>query len=436
MYDRVVFKAFVLSFLLTITAHAEDWAHWRGPELNGSSGEVNLPDTWGKTKNIAWSAPLPGHSSATPIISQGKVFISSTGHRGKSLQALCFDEKTGKELWRKTIGKTDRKLPQNDLTTPSPVADGKVICFLYGNGVMVGLDYSGEKLWSRNLEKDYGDFSIKFGYSSSLSIYEGKLYVQVLRSSTPYDKSRVDKSRDSYLLAADPKTGETLFRHIRSTDAVDESSDGYSTPIFYEHNGRKEILVIGADYITGHDPQTGKEFWRYGYANKKSNIWRHIPTLLTADNLIIGIRPRTNTGMIAIKAGGRGKLTDDAVAWEFNGPTPDCPSPCYYKGNIYVLCGGRGDKVLSCLDAKTGKLKWSGDLGGRAPWRASLTAADDKIYCINEDGQAVVLAAGDKEFKILSRIDMGEKPIQASIAIANGHLFVRTTKTLYCVGGK
>ena len=137
--------------------------------------------------------------------------------------------------------------------------------------------------------------------------------------------------------------------------------------------------------------------------------------------------------MFALEIGGAGTVGNDQVAWSFDGPTPDVCTPLYYKGNLYVLDGKRGG-VLTCLDAKTGSQKWQGRLGGNAPWYASVTGADDKFYCINEDGEAVVLAADDGELKILSRIDMGDKPVQASIAIAEGRLYIRTASKLSCVG--
>ena len=113
--------------------------------------------------------------------------------------------------------------------------------------------------------------------------------------------------------------------------------------------------------------------------------------------------------------------------------SPDCSTPLYYKGNLYILADRKGG-VITCLDALTGRQKWQGKLGGSAPWWASITAGDDKLYCISEAAEAVVLAAGDEGFEILHRIDMGDKPIQASIAIANEHLFIRTASKLFCVG--
>jgi hypothetical protein len=88
---------------------------------------------------------------------------------------------------------------------------------------------------------------------------------------------------------------------------------------------------------------------------------------------------------------------------------------------------------MTCLDAGTGRQKWQGKLGGRAPWWASITAGDDKLYCISEAAEAVVLAADGGQFRILSRIDMEDKPVQASIAIADGRLFIRTAGKLFCI---
>lgn len=192
---------------------------------------------------------------------------------------------------------------------------------------------------------------------------------------------------------------------------------------------------MGADYVTATDPATGREFWRYGYASRKNPRWRNISSPSFGGGLIYGVRPRGGTGLFALKGGGRGDLGDDHVVWEFNGPTPDVCTPLYYKGNLYVLDGkGRSGAVLTCLDGKTGRQKWQGRLGGRTPpWRASVTAADDKLYCISESAEAVVLAAGGDELRILARIDMEDKPVQASIAIADGRLFIRTAKLLYCI---
>jgi len=421
----------IFTLVLAGPVLAGDWPHWRGPYLNGSSDEENLPEIWSTTQNVTWRASLPGHSSATPVIANGKVFVSSTERDSDNLFALCFDVKTGKELWRRRLARSSRQVPRNNMATSSPVADNERVYFMYGSGELAGLDHEGRTLWSRNIDSEYGNISMKYGYSSSPLLYGDRLYILVQRRNRTY-RSPDSSNLDAFMLAVDASTGRNLWKQPRATDAQDESQDSYSSPLIHKNNGRDEILVIGADYVTATDPATGEEFWRYGYARQKSSRWRNISSPGLGEGLIYGIRPKGGTGLFALKSGGRGNLGDDHVAWEFNGPTPDVCTPICYKGNLYVLDGKSGG-ILTCLDARSGRQKWQGKLGGRTPpWRASVTAADDKLYCISEGAEAVVLAAGD-EFKILSRIDMEDKPVQASIAIADGRLFIRTANLLYCI---
>jgi outer membrane protein assembly factor BamB len=408
-----------------------DWPHWRGPFLNGSSKENNLPSSWSKIENVAWVATLPGHSSATPIVCKGKVFVSSTDKDSDNLFALCLDAEDGRELWRKKLGESSRKVPRNNPATPSPVTDGRHVYFMYGSGHLAGLDYEGNILWSRNLEIEYGNISIKYGYSSSPLLYNGRLYILIQRRHTSY-RSPESTSLDAFILAMDAKTGDNIWKQPRQTDALNESLDSYSSPIPYCHSGRSEILVIGSDYITSNNLASGEELWRYEYAKEKSTRGRNISSVVTGEGLIFGVPPRGSLGLLALKGGLEGHLSDDDIVWKFEGPAPDVSTPLYYKGNIYVL-GDRRGGVMTCLDASTGRQKWQGKLGGRTPWWASITAGDDKLYCISEVAEAVVLAADEDRFEILSRINMEDKPVQASIAIADGRLFIRTASKLFCI---
>ncbi|MHC4207476.1 MAG: outer membrane protein assembly factor BamB family protein, partial [Planctomycetota bacterium] len=418
---EAILLSLTVMLLTTVQSIAGDWPHWRGPYLNGSSNEKNLPETWSKTENIAWTASLPGNGSATPVIAGGKVFVSSTDTASSDLLALCFDARTGKELWRKKLGESSRKVPRNNLATPSPVTDGRNVYFMYGSGDLASLDYEGNILWSRNIEKEYGNISMKWGYSSSPLLYEGRLYILMQRRHTAY-RAPASTTLDAFILALDASTGKNIFKQPRKTDAQNESLDSYSSPILLQHSGRVEIIVMGADYVTAYDPAAGKELWRYEYARQKSTRGRNITSPVIVEGLVMGVPPRGADGLFAIKGGKNGTISDDNIAWRFDDPAPDCSTPLYYKGNLYVLADRKGG-VMTCLDAETGRQKWQGKLGGSAPWWASITAGDDKLYCISEAAEAVVLAAGDEGFKILHRIDMGDKPIQASIAIADEHLF-------------
>jgi len=407
---RISALIMIVCLLLSTRVLAGDWPHWRGPFLNGSSEEKNLPSSWGKTENVAWVVSLPGHSSATPIIAKGKVFVSSTDKNSGNLFALCLDTKNGKEIWRKKLGASSRKVPRNNPATPSPVTDGKYVYFMFGSGELARLDYEGNILWSRNLEGEYGNISMKWGYSSSPLLFNESLYILIQRRHTAY-RSPGSTSLDAIILAVDTRTGKNIWKQPRQTDALNESLDSYSSPIPFNHSGRAEILIIGSDYITSNNPTSGKELWRYEYAKEKSTRGRNISSVVTGEGLIFGVPPRGSLGLLALKSGLEGNVSDDDIAWKFDGPAG----------------------VMTCLDAKTGRQKWQGKLGGRAPWWASITAGDDMLYCISEAAEAVVLAADDGQFKILSRVDMEDKPVQASIAIADGRLFIRTANKLFCI---
>src|ERR1041385_265265 len=150
--------ALSLATLLT-TAEAENWMQWRGPSFNGSTTERGLPTEFSKTKSVKWVAELPGPSAATPIIWEDKVFVSSGDDKAKSLRAMCVERTTGKVLWNNPVGVGYNNDEKSNFSSPSPVTDGRVVVFLYGNGQLAAFDTSGKSLWSRDLQKDYGAFA-------------------------------------------------------------------------------------------------------------------------------------------------------------------------------------------------------------------------------------------------------------------------------------
>lgn len=425
---KIVFYAIIIAVATCGSVGATDWPQWRGPFFSGSTDEIELPDSWGDTQNVAWVSPLPGVSGATPVICNGRVFVSSMVGHGPEFVALCFDAGDGKKLWEKPIGSDARRFPRNNMASPSPVTDGESVFFLYGSGHLVGFDHDGRELWSRNIETEYGNLALKFGYGSSPLLYEGKLFILVVRRNMPYRPPEADGPLDSYLMALDPKTGRTLWKQQRPTNAFDEGMETYSTPVPFIRDGITEILSTGADFVTAYDPQTGEELWRFEYWTQKVRDSRVIPSLVTGDGLIFGSKHK-HGGVFALQPGNPGR-----IVWEFDAPVPDCSTPLYYRGRLYVLDGIKNGKVVTCLDPKTGRQFWQGTIGGRGPWRASLTGADGKLYCINETGEIVVLAVGGNEFKIIFETKTDEIPIQSSIAVANDRLFIRTAKNLHCIG--
>ncbi len=275
-------------------AAAENWPQWRGPHFDGSTEEKNLPTAWSKTENIAWSVEMPGASAATPIIWGDRVFVSSTDIQDQSLRAICLDRKSGKILWKQKTSDAMRRDSKSTFSSPSPATDGKLVVFFYGNGQLVAFDFSGKQAWSRNIQNDYGDFAFQWTFSTSPVLYNGKLYLQVLQRNVPVNgRGRSDGPNDSYLLAMDPATGKTLWRENRPSKAVAESREAFTTPIPYEFNGRKELLLAGGDDLTGHDPETGKELWRWGTWNPtRIGHWRLVPSPAAGGGIVLACAPK------------------------------------------------------------------------------------------------------------------------------------------------
>jgi len=225
------FIAVLLMLAAFFVSKADNWPQWRGPFWNGSSAEHNLPSDWSKTENVAWSLPLPGPGAATPVIWEDHVLLSSTDSQNQSLLALAVDRKSGKVLWQHKISDGLRRDNRSTFASPSPVTDGRRVIFFYSTGDLAAFDFTGQKLWARNIQTDYGTFAFLWTFSSSPLLYEGKLYLQVLQRDIPVDgRGRQDGPNDSYLLAMDPATGKTLWRQVRPSAAVGESREAFTTP--------------------------------------------------------------------------------------------------------------------------------------------------------------------------------------------------------------
>ena len=414
---------------------AENWGQWRGPAFNGSSPESNLPDDFSPTKNVAWTVPLPGESAATPIVWGDRVFISSSNEKDKTLRAICLDKKTGKVIWDQEVAIGYSQDDKSNFASPSPATDGNLVVFLYGNGNLAAFDFSGKKLWARQLEKDYGQFAYQWTYGASPLLFDGKLFIQVLQRDEPVHGRGKGSGIESYLLALEPKTGKELWRHVRPSDARMESHEAYSTPTPFEYQGRTELVVIGGDCITGHSPKDGAELWRWGTWNPtKITHWRLVPSAVTGGGVVLACAPK-GSPIYALKAGLKGTQDDSGIAWKSSERevSSDVGTPLFYKGKFYVLNGDR--KTISRVEPATGKVDWTGDLESRIKIESSPTGGDDKIYFQNFRGEVFIVAAADK-FQLIRKIPMGDESdadLRSSISISDGNLFIRTGHKLFCV---
>jgi outer membrane protein assembly factor BamB len=420
-----------------VSVQAGNWPQWRGPAFNGSSPETDLPTHFSKTENVKWDAALPGPASATPIIWEDRVFVSSTDLQAQSLVAMGLDRQTGRVLWNHKVADGIRRDERSNYAAPSPVTDGRQVIFYYGNGALAAFDFEGRRLWARNIQSDEGEFATQWTYASSPLLYDGRLYIQVLQRNVPVNgRGREDGPNDSYLLALDPASGKTLWKHIRPAQAVAESLEAFTTPVPVDAGSRVELLIAGGDCLTGHDPRSGVELWRWGtYNPTRIGHWRLVPSPVAVGKVAILCAPK-KAPVYAIQLGLRGSHGESAIAWqsEQREISSDVATPLVYGQQLFVLNGER--KALSKIDPATGKADWVGELGTRSKIESSPTAADGKIYFLDHSGTVFVMSAGDR-FQVLHQAAMGgpeDRDTRSSIAISGGNLFIRTADTLYCIG--
>jgi outer membrane protein assembly factor BamB len=400
-------------------APSRNWPQWRGPEMNGTAEATNLPVRWSATENITWKLELPDFSGSTPIIWNDHIFLNVA--EGTELHLVAVDRTKGVQLWKKHLGTGNAKIRKQNMSSPSPVTDGKTVWVMTGTGMLKAFDFAGREIWARDIQKNYGPFGLNWGYASSPLLVRDTLYVQVLHGMKTDDPS--------YLLSIDGTTGKTRWRVERPTDAVSESPDAYTTPALARVGGKEEIVISGGDYVTGHDPATGVELWRAGGLNPgKDRNYRIVASPTVAGDMIFA--PSRVRPLIALRTGGRGDISKTHVAWTTD-QGPDVPTPAVAGKYIFIL-NDRG--IMWCRDAKTGAEIWGNQRVRSGTYSASPVVADNKVYVVSEDGVVTVLEAGS-EFKVLAENDMADYTL-SSPAISDGQIFLRTQKFLYCIGAR
>ena len=409
--------ALSLACIVVAGAEAENWPQWRGPQATGVSTETGLPVHWSTEENVVWKVAMPDRSGSTPIIWGERIFLNVGS--GENLSLWALDRGTGEVLWQRALGGGNRMARKQNMSSPSPVTDGDRVWVLTGTGVLKSFDFEGEELWSRQIEEDYGTFGLNWGYASSPLLHEGALIVQVLHGMRTDDPS--------YVMAIRAADGETLWRVERPTDAVMESPDSYTTPAVVDTEEGPQIVISGADYVTGHDPKTGEELWRGGGLNpQKRRNYRVVASPIVWGDMIYV--PTRVAPFLAFRSGGRGDVSSSHLVFSID-RGPDVPTPATDGRFLYVVTD-RG--LLSSYDAKTGELVWGDQRLATGTYSASPVLAEGKIYATNEAGVTTVVRV-DPEFEILAENDL-EGYTLSSIAVSGGRLFMRNDKFLYCIG--
>ncbi len=400
---------------------ASDWPQWRGPALDGSTTETGLPVQWndgeGETQNVVWKVPMAGVSGSTPIITGGRIFLSVALE--DDLELWVLDEQSGRLLSKHALGSGNYKRMKHNMSSPSPVTDGKTLWVMTGTGRLSAFDLASEifeEVWVRDLQADYGAFGLNHGYGASPLLDEGTLYVPVLHGMKTDDPS--------YVLAIDGASGEARWKVERPTDAVRESPDAYTTPMIWNHHDRRDLVISGGDYVTGHDLETGKELWRIGGLNPdKAPMYRVVASPVVAGNRLYV--PSRVKPLLALEA----REGQPEVLWALEKAT-DVPTPVVAEGVLFVL-DDRG--LVSAWEATNGEAIWGPERIAPGTYSASPLLAEGRLYMTSEDGVTTVLRAG-REFEVLAT-NTATGYTLSSLAAAGGRLYLRTADFLYCLDG-
>lgn len=412
--------------ILTFAAAAaagDHWPQWRGPNRTGVVQAKDLPTTWSKDSNVRWRLPLPGPAGATPVVWGERIFLSAVD--GDQLVLMCVGV-DGKTRWKRQVGSGNRNVrgDEGNSASPSPVTDGKHVWCFMANGALACFTVAGEPVWDLDVNERFGKLRIAFGMTSTPVLDRERLYLQLIHGEGN------PKTREAQIVALDALTGQEAWRHSRASDAVKECEHSYASPILYEDDERRFLIAHGADYVTAHDLETGRELWRCGAMNRKSNYdptLRFVASPAAVPGLIV-VPSAKNGPVLALTPDGEGDVTQSKQRkWTLERNTPDVPSPLIHDGLVY-LCRENG--VLMCLDAETGEVLYQERVHGQRH-RASPVLADGKLYLSARDGRVSVVQAG-REYRLLAQNDL-EESLSASPAIAGGVIYLRTFDALYAI---
>lgn len=422
-------------YLFVMTAHAQNWPSFRGPDAAGVAKSKTLPKNWNvdKAENLLWKTAIPGLGHSCPIVWGNRIFVTTAVSADSSAfqtqtrsnmplaetakhswRLLCLDKNNGKIIWEKTAHEGAPRVKRHlkaSQANSTPATDGKYVVALFASEGLYCFDIQGKLLWKQDLgvldPGLHSDAAVQWGYASSPIIYKNFVIVQG------------DAHAQSFLAAFDLKDGKRVWNVERG------EMPSWSTPTIYRGKSRDELITNAPKHIRGYDPLTGKELWRF--ANDELIV--QVPTPFIAHEMFYvtggwpGGRPikvlRPNaSGDISLE---EGQNANAHVAWKSERGGPYVPTPIVYGDYLYS-CTDKG--VLTCYNAKTGEEIYQLRINEQGfGMSASPVAGNEKIYFPSEDGEVYVIKAGS-QYELLAINPMGEA-MMATPAIADDMLIIR-----------
>jgi outer membrane protein assembly factor BamB len=418
----------LLTTTLAFPADKAWWPQFRGPDAAGIA-DGSAPVQFGPDQKVLWKTPV-GSGVSSPVVWEGRIFLTEFDRAAKELATVCIDRHTGKVLWRRTVaaGEIEKVHEISNPAGSTPATDGERVYVYFGSYGLLSYDLSGKLVWEQRL----GPAENPYGASAS-PIVAGELVVFN------------HQGRNAYLLAVNRRDGRTVWKTDRS-----QFQYGWSTPVRWRHDGTDEIVVLGGDFkpnqrLMAYNLADGAErWWIAGLppCGKSTPVIGGGMLFFAAPDIILEpvavkrnperaeqIYANNSSRVVAVRPGGKGEVNETKIAWSEHRGVPGVPSPLYYKGRIYTFLNGG---IVFCRMADSGKLVYSGRLGAMGDYYASPVAAADKIYIASAEGEVVVLNAGD-ELTVLAR-NKFDGGIMATPAVVDGKIYVRTDTHVYALG--
>ena len=406
-----------MTLFVSLPIIASNWPQWRGPQGTGISSEQNLPLRWSTNENVRWRVPLPERGNSTPIVWDQRVFLTQAAESRRTVS--CFNRHDGKLLWQSGVTYPEKEATHetNPLCSASPVTDGERVIASFASAGLYCYDFNGKELWHRDLGKQ----AHIWGNGAS-PIIHGDLCIL-----------NFGPGERTFLIAVNKKTGQTVWQVDEPGGSLGEPKPGekpdwvgsWSTPIVASLNGREELVMSWPKRVAAYDPPIGKELWT---CNGLNPLVYTSP--LYADGMVVAMGGFGGMAL-AVKAGGSGEVTGTHRLWHHPKTKQRIGSGVISDGHIYIL---NDPGVAECYELKTGKLIWEERLVGQGPdnssW-SSMVLADGRLYAINHSCDTFVLRASPK-FELVATNSLGE-PDNASLAVSDGDIFIRTHKALWCI---
>jgi outer membrane protein assembly factor BamB len=418
----------VCFIVLPFVVHAENWPGWRGPTGDGVSRETNVPVQWngGSLDHVAWKAPTPGSGHSSPIVWNDRVFVVGFVSDTSERVVACHNRKTGQQLWQRSVFSSppESKHALNSFASSTPATDGELVYVSFlevdghtlpapnvgaprpitpGNMVIAAYDFEGNQKW---LAKP-GEFISAHGYCSSPVLYKNLVIVNG------------DHDGDSYIVALDKKTGQTVWRAPRRYQ-----TRSYVTPIIREVGGRTQMVFSGSKAIVSLDPNDGSCHWSI-----EGPTEQFVASMVYDDKMFFMTAGFPTFHVLGIRPDGSGDVTDTHVAWHSTGAKCYVPSPVVTNGYLLVA-DDRG--TGNCFDAASGERHWQERLGSH--FSASLVTAGGLVYFTADDGLTKVVKPGP-ELEVVAENQLGEF-CYSSPAISSGCIFFRGEKNLICISNE